>query len=42
MEKANIDPPAIVKYRQYLRKYGLTIDDDILDIESLAKFLGKR
>ena len=42
MEKANIDPPAIVKFRQYLRKYGVEVDDDVLDIESMAKFLGKR
>ena len=42
MKKANIDPPAIVKMKQYLRKYGVDIGSDVLDIDALAIELKKR
>ena len=42
MEKANINPPAIIRFKELLRKNGLEISSDVLDIDSLAKEIAGR
>ena len=42
MEKANINPPAIIRFKELLRKNGLELDSDVLDIEALAKAIAGR
>lgn len=42
MEKANINPPAIIRFKELLRKNGLEISSDVLDIEALASAIAGR
>ncbi len=42
MEKANINPPAIIRFKELLRKGGVEIDHDVLDIDSLAQAIARR
>ncbi|MBQ1315630.1 MAG: energy-coupling factor transporter ATPase [Erysipelotrichaceae bacterium] len=42
MEKANINPPAIIRFKELLRKNGLEISSDVLDIEALADAIAGR
>ena len=42
MEKANINPPAIIRFKELLKKNGLEISSDVLDIDSLAKEIAGR
>ena len=42
MEKANINPPAIIRFKELLRKNGLEVSSDVLDIETLASAIAGR
>ena len=42
MEKANINPPAIIRFKELLRKNGMEISSDVLDIEALASAIAGR
>ncbi|MBR2745947.1 MAG: energy-coupling factor transporter ATPase [Erysipelotrichaceae bacterium] len=42
MEKANINPPAIIRFKELLKKNGLEIASDVLDIDSLASAVARR
>ncbi len=42
MEEANINPPAIIRFKAMLRERGLEVPSDILSIEELAKYLARR
>ena len=42
MEKANINPPAIVRFKALLRNRGIDVPSDLLSIEDLARFLSRR
>ena len=42
MEKANINPPAIIRFKDLLRKNGLEIGSEVLDVEALAKAIAGR
>ena len=42
MEKANINPPAIIRFKELLKKNGLEISTDVLDIDSLAQAIAGR
>ena len=42
MERANINPPAIVRFKALLRNRGVDVPSDILSIEDLAGFLSRR
>lgn len=42
MEKADINPPAIIRFKELLRKNGMEISSDVLDIEALASAIAGR
>ena len=42
MEKANINPPAIIRFKELLKRDGLEIGSDVLDIDTLAKEIARR
>ena len=42
MERANINPPAIVRFKALLRNRGVDVPSNILSIEDLAGFLSRR
>lgn len=42
MEKANINPPAIIRFKELLKKNGMEISSDVLDIEALADAIAGR
>jgi len=42
LEKANINPPAIIRFKELLKKNGLEIASDVLDIDSLASAVARR
>ena len=42
MEKANINPPAIIRFKEMLKNNGMEISSDVLDIEALATAIAGR
>ncbi len=42
MTMANIDPPAVVRFKQLCAKDGLAIDPDVLSVDQLADWLVRR
>ncbi|MBR6957877.1 MAG: energy-coupling factor transporter ATPase [Erysipelotrichaceae bacterium] len=42
MDKALINPPAIIRFKKACRERGLEIPDDILTVDKLADYLAKR
>ena len=40
--EANINPPAIIQMKSMLKKNGLTVPDDILDVDKLVDYIAKR